>query len=245
MKRALPFLAAIGIAVAGSAGVFGYLRYQEEQAADQAERRRERRRAEREEERAARTEQLREHSASLMPDLLEGVELGQTLDEVERLRPEIEESTTARDDSLVWREERTPHGAQILYGFATPGRTLEMVQVLSRIDPRGVDPHLQAMKDRYGDAAGVMRCSAQSAAGVPTIRFLWRDEDVSLQDILLVHPGGVSLTLYVAGTDRIMESLRVANCRPVRSRDELNDIPIATPEMLQDRATTGGLPTPN
>ncbi len=241
-RAMLPFAIAIGVAVAGAWGVFAYMDAQEQEAAEAAEARRAARRAEADASRLRENATLLARSEPLVPAMLRGVLLGQSVDEVRGARASITRSTTARDPDMVWFEEMLGNGGQVLYGFEPRGPSLRMIQVMSRIDPRGVGPHLTAMKDTFGDPAGVMRCSAQSAAGVPTLRFLWRNGEVSLQDIFLVHPGGVSITLYVSDTDTIVESLRTGRCQAVRNREDLADLPFATPEMLQGRELTPTLP---
>ncbi|HJL47706.1 MAG TPA: hypothetical protein RMG45_17760, partial [Polyangiaceae bacterium LLY-WYZ-15_(1-7)] len=173
--------------------------------------------------------------AGLVPPMLEGVALGQSEREVRSARPEAVTRRVRTPPGEFWLEERLGNGAQALFAFGDEERVLQQVQVLSRIDPRGVGPHLTAMNEQYGRPTGVWRCSAQSAAGVPTLRFTWRKSHVSVQDIFLVHPGGVSITLYVAPTETIRQSLTIGGCRPVRSREDLDDLPFATPEMLQGR----------
>jgi len=240
VKRS-PFVP-LGLALVLVGGAAGGIAWFDASAREEARERRERRRAERREEREELEERVEQESTRLieassgkMPAALEGVALGQPRAEVARLRPSIAPSDAQRADDFLWMEERLGNGAQILYAFHPPTDRLIQVQVLSHVPPRAVGPHLTAMNDRYGPPTGIWNCSAQSAAGVPTRRFTWREENVTVQDILLVHPGGVSLTLYVAPTEMIGASLQLGGCRPVTNREELSDLEVATPEQLQGR----------
>ncbi len=228
---------ALALALGGGFGVLAYLDAQEAARQQEARRAREERRRARERQRAEVLRAAREESRRVVPEILEGVAIGMGIEELRAVRRAARGSDVERRAAERWFEETLSNGAQVLYGF-TDDR-LVMLQVLSRIDPRGVGPHLTAMRERYGTPTGVYRCSAQSAAGVPTLRFLWRRSHLTVQDIFLIHAGGVSVTLYIAPTDRVAGSLQVAGCRPVRSREELGELPFATPEMLEGRETPG------
>lgn len=239
MRAWAPLLIALAVALGGGVAVIAYLDAQEEARREEAREAREARRRERERERSEALDAVREESAQVIPEALAGARLGMTVAELRRARPQVAPSAVERRAAELWFEETLPNGAQALYGF-NDGRMV-MLQVLSRIDPRGAGPHLTAMRELYGTPSGVYRCSAQSAAGVPTLRFLWRRNHLTVQDIFLIHAGGVSVTLYIAPTEFVVGSLQVAGCRPVRSRDELQELPFATPEMLEGRQVSPGM----
>ncbi|MBX3248383.1 MAG: hypothetical protein KF901_14485 [Myxococcales bacterium] len=235
MSRALvPVVVAFLALVLGAWAVFAWIEHRDEQARVAAEETRQARQARAEQRRAERAEAIADESTRFVPDALGGVRLGMSLQELRSARPAATPPLRVTAGETRWEEELA-NRAKVVYGFGASGERLAMIQVLSQIPPEGVGPHLAAMQDRYGPATVVMRCSAQSAAGVPTLRFLWQGASVTLQDVLLIHEGGVSLTLYVTSNEATAASLRAGGCAPVRSRDELEELQIATPEMLRER----------
>lgn len=235
MSRALvPVVVASLVLVIGAWAVFAWIDRRDEEARASAEEARQARQARVEARRRERAEAVTEESARFIPDALGGVRLGMSLADLRSARPAATPPMRVTPGETRWEEELA-NRAKVVYGFGDDSAHLAMVQVLSQIPPEGVGPHLTAMQDRYGSATVVMRCSAQSAAGVPTLRFLWQGANVTLQDILLIHDGGVSLTLYVTSNAATAASLRAGGCAPVRSRDELDELQMATPEMLRER----------
>ncbi|MEZ4247776.1 MAG: hypothetical protein R3B99_06015 [Polyangiales bacterium] len=230
MRRALPLLAVLAL-VAGALGFFAW-----QSAREEASPRRfcSRATCHGAEDRNRRWEEFGRASAEYVPGMLGEVRLGITRNALLQARPGA--TPPMRTGSGEPRlEESLPNGAQVVYVLDRAGERLARIQVLSQIPAEGVPPHLQAMRDQYGDPQVVLRCSEQSAAGVPTLRFVWGDERVAMQDIFLIHPRGVSVTLYVAGADALADSLRAGGCAPVRSREELDQLGVATPEMLAPR----------
>lgn len=234
MRQAFVPLAVAALLLGG--GALAYVSWataKEEEAIAAARLSRERRQEEARQGRERRWEELGRASAPYVPAMLQGVVLGQPTAELRRARPgAMPPMRTGSGEPRL--EESLPNGAQVVYVLDRDDR-LERIQVLSQVPAEGVAPHLHAMRDRYGDPQAVLRCSAQSAAGVPTLRFVWGDERVALQDIFLVHPGGVSVTLYVGAADALAGSLRAGGCVPVRSGAELESLGVATPEMIQPR----------
>lgn len=231
-------IAALIVAAVGGAGVWGVNRWQESEAEASREARENEREAEIRE-RAAderrESARLQRGSDGLMPPGFEGLALGQRLAEVRSRRPRLQEASRERNDGFLWMEETLANGAQVLFGFHPPSERLIQMQVLSRVPVAQLAPHMHAMNDHYGRPSGIWDCSAQSEAGVPTRRFTWRHEDVSVQDVLLIHESGISLTLYVAPTEIIGRSLQLNACSPLQSRDDLGHFPIATDEHLEGR----------
>lgn len=230
----VPILVAALLLGGGGFALFAWLESREEQAVAAARFERERRSERAEEARERRWDDLGRASEPFVPGLLDGVRLGITSADLRRARPSAMPPTRTTSNEPRW-EEALPNGAQVVYVFDRGGDRLARLQVLSQVPAEGVEPHLRAMRDRYGDPRLVVRCSDRSAAGVPTLRFVWGDERVALQDILLVHPSGVSVTLYLGPADLLAESFTAGGCTPVRSREELDQLGVATPEMLEPR----------
>lgn len=235
MRHALvPVLVAALLLIGGGLALFAWLESREEEAVAAARFEREERAEQAREARERRWDDLGRASEAFVPGLLAGVRLGLPADALRRARPSAMPPARTTSNEPHW-EESLPNGAQVVYVFDRSGDRLARLQVLSQVPAEGVAPHLQAMRDRYGDPTLVMRCTERSAAGVPTLRFVWGDERVVLQDIFLVHPSGVSVTLYLAPADTLADSLNAGGCLPVRSRDELDQLGVATPEMLSPR----------
>ena len=176
---------------------------------------------------------LGDESATLIPEMLSGVELGMSLDELRAARPAARApARPASDPTKMFLEEQLPNGANVMYGLERRSRRLLQVQVLSRMPAvEGIAPHLTAMNEQYGSPTGIWDCP--DTEGLPTRRFTWRRAVTTVSDVFLVHPGGVSVTLYIAPSEVIERSLRMSSCRPVRSREELETFPVATAEQIQ------------
>ncbi len=227
MRAWAPILVAVGVAVAGTLGVFGYLDTQETQREEEL---REQRRQDRARQDDEVSEALQRESTNLMPAPIAGAAIGMTERELREARPEAHTDPTPRNAAEKWLMERLAGGSVALYGFNN--LRLALIQVQSQIDPRGVAPHLTAMREEYGAPTGVFRCAP--VGGIGTLRFVWRKSHLSVQDIFLFHTGGVAVNLYIAPSDTVGTSLQMSQCRPIRSRSELEDLPIATPELLRE-----------
>jgi len=195
-----------------------------------------------ERERDERWQRLSEESAALMPQMLEGLELGMSLDAARRARPRMAPKTidaNPNEPGLVMYEERFPNGARGVYAFERDSQRLQRIQVLSQL-PNGeaIAPHLQAMNEQYGTPTGVWDCPRTGS--VPTRRFTWRHGQTTISDVFLVYGGQVSVTLYVAPTAVIGRSLRMAQCHPVRDRGQLGRFPVASPQQMMDEPPAGG-----
>ena len=237
VRRRLIIGVGVGLVVA-VVGMGLYLRSREasrERAREARQARRAQQRSEREEAMSDYVQSLRTQTTGKMPAPLDALSLG--LDETEllalrpRITPRIRQGPA---QAGRWFEERLPDGGQALYGFDEATDRLAQMQLLSLTQPEGIDTHFRNLVSLYGPPTGAWHCPETSPAGVATRRFTWRINDVSIQDVWLVHPGGVSLTLYIAPTAVIAQSLRLSECRPVQSRDELLDIPVASPDQLRD-----------
>ncbi len=233
VRQALVPVAAAALLLGGGAlAYFSWATARDEQAVAAARLNRERRQEDAQRDRERRWEELARASEPYIPSTLRGVRIGQPVAELRRARPSA--APPMRTGSGEPRlEEALPNGAQVVYVLDRAAARLERIQVLSQVPAEGVAPHLRAMRDRYGDPLAVLRCSAQSAAGVPTLRFVWGDERVTLQDIFLIHPGGISVTLYLGAAEALAGSLRAGGCVPVRSGAELESLGVATPEMIR------------
>ena len=245
MRASTPLAALVAIALVFGGGYALLTWHGNAQRREREERRaelqtlREERAREQEELLHEQMEPVRRDSAALMPEQLGDVQLGideETLRSLRDVRRRRDES----DPTMRFYEEMLTSHAQIVYGVDAELDVLTRVQVMSSIPPEGVAPHLQAMLDRYGSPDGVWNCPASGATGLPMRRFTWFGEAVTVQDILLLHPRGVSQTLYIAPSEQIAASLRISHCTPIRSAEELADIPIATREqMLEAIEETG------
>ncbi len=236
-------LAFLGVALLGGA-TYGFVAWQEAEdvaRAEAAAERREERRAERVASETEASEPLVRESTAKMPREIAGVALGMTLDALRQARSQARPSTRASAPSETWLEERLESGAQVLYRITGATDRLTQVQLLSQTTVEAIAPHLVAMKERYGQPTGIWDCPAESAAGVPTRRFTWRGEHVTLQDVFLVYPGGVSITLYIAPTLAIAQSLQLGRCTALGPDADLGAFPIATPEQLGLTAPGGPL----
>ncbi len=173
---------------------------------------------------------LEKESASLMPSMLAGVKLGMTGPELRRARRHVTPSN-AHEDGKLFLEERFPNGAQALYGFDQTSKRLLQVQVLSMLpSPAAIGPQLTAMNDQYGTPTGVWDCP--DTQGVPTRRFTWRHDVTAVADVFLVHPGGVSVTFYLAPSGVIGQSLQRSSCHPVDQKD-LARFPVASAQQIR------------
>ncbi|MCC6873556.1 MAG: hypothetical protein IT378_04535 [Sandaracinaceae bacterium] len=226
-------IAAVVLALIGFVGWWGLREASEQARADRDAASRER--AERE---ARRDGAARSESADLMPDVLRGLALGMTLDEVRASRSAGGASPSAigasrgpgfGEPGLSALEEQLPNGARVVYGFRD--ERLERLQVLSLLpSAEAIGPHLAAMNARYGTPTGAWDCP--QTGGVPTRRFTWRHARTTVSDVFLIYGGRVSVTLYIAPSSVIAQSLARSSCRPI-SADELEVFPVATPEQMR------------
>lgn len=240
MRMSTPLAAFLAIAIVGTGGYF----FLEWSSAQTTARNEERRRAQAQS-RAERAERLRERveeqmeplrdaSEALMPELLSGVRLGIPLAELREARSSIVPKQDASGEVMDMYEEMLSGRSQVVYAVDGELDVLMRIQIMSSIPPQGVGPHLEAMIARYGAPTGIWNCPATGAGGVPMRRFTWQGSAVTIQDILLIHPAGISQTLYIASTESIAASLRIAHCARVTSREELDELPIATPEQMRE-----------
>ncbi|UJR83108.1 hypothetical protein [Sandaracinus amylolyticus] len=193
--------------------------------------RREARRAERMREAEERVARLIEESRELMPAVIEGVALGQTIDEVRAARRAITPARDAGRGGLVMMEERLSNGGQAMYGFDRQAQRLVQVQVLSMMPTTAaIAPHLTAMRDTYGTPTGIWDCP--TTGGVPTRRFTWRRSLTTVSDVFLIYGDRVSVTLYIATSEQIGRSLQMASCTTVPA-DRVEQFPVVSPEQLQ------------
>lgn len=205
------------------------------QDAEEAERRaaREARREEEREEGLEQLRELREESAGLIPDMLEGVALGMSLEEVRAIRAtRMSPDSRPAEEGIEQWHERLPNGSEVMYGFDRALGLLLQVQVLSLLpDVTAIAPHLRAMNETYGVPSGIWDCPR--TGDVPTRRFTWRQAETGVSDIFLIAGDRVSLTLYITTAQRTAYSLRRAGCRPV-AREDLDAFPVSdhvpTPE---------------
>jgi len=189
------------------------------------------------EERAEAWRALQLESRELIPELLDGVALGMSIEQVQQLRPQAQRNAATASNpetpGLTFLEEDLRGGARAVYGFEVDSRRLQRVQILSLLPGQeAIGPHLAAMNERYGSPTGIWTCP--NTGGVPTRRFTWRHGRTTVSDIFLVYGGRVSQTLYIAPSGVTFVSLRRAGCRPVQSADEARTFPVTTPDQMMD-----------
>lgn len=231
MKRStfVPLAIVIG-ALALGIGLWSWLEAREESA---RQARAEVRAAERRERQEHALAQLREASAPEIPEVIAGVTLAMTIDEVRAARRDasIRPSTARHDDGLHFFEEDLPNGARVMYGLDDETERLAQVQILSLVPTvQAIAPHLAAMHERYGPPTGVWDCEPEGA--LPTRRFSWRREHVAVADVILVYGDRVSITLYVTTPQRMGASIYRSSCRPTPT-DQIERFPTASPAEVQ------------
>ena len=185
-------------------------------------------------------EALRRESARWMPDELKDVRLGMDEAELRKLRP------AARPDVRGGRPQEPYHwlveslgGSEVRFAVSDEAGRLVRIQVLSKLPSLpALQAHLAAMNERYGSVSGLWRCA--TGDGLPTLRFTWRGHRVSVADIVLIHPGGVSVTLDVAPDTLVGRSLQLGGCRPATREDLDQPLPVADPKAIQQRLQGGG-----
>jgi len=178
-------------------------------------------------------------SRAVIPELLSGVTLGMTVEELQEARENAATTDSRTDTEKFWYEEQFSIGAQAMYGFDNDSRRLVQLQILSRLpSAEAIGPHLAAMHDTYGVPSGIWHCP--NTGGVPTRRFTWRRGVTTVMDIFLAHAGGVSQTLYIASSEVIQRSLAQSNCRPIRDREEMRTMPAVVGQ--QERLTREEVP---
>lgn len=224
----------LGLTVALVGGAFWWVQASEQEEITAAAQAREARRREREAEEQEQWGRVADESDALVPPMLEGIQLGMSIDRARRARPAMEPNVVQRDPDepdLVHYEERFENGARAVYVFEQDPDRLQRIQVLSML-PSGdaIAPHLMAMNEQYGTPTGVWDCP--QTGGVPTRRFTWRHGQVTVVDIFLVYGGRVSQTLYIAPTPVIGRSLVRSRCHPVPA-DQIATFPAADPSQLQ------------
>ncbi len=185
---------------------------------------------------------VEEESRALMPRLIAGVAIGMDENELRHVRPHLQAAHAAHEPGKDWLEETLANGAQILYSLDQHSHRVLQVQVLSVLPSHdAITPHLAAMNDTYGTPTGVWDCPASD--GLTTRRFTWRKNLASLMDVFLIYGDRVSLTLYIAPTETIANSLALSRCRPV-ARENLDSFPLANPAAMRSRAEAAGPQNP-
>lgn len=230
-------LGIVVLTLAGAAAA-GYVWWRDAEEAREAAESRQRRREEREradaDRRAEALEDLREESSELIPEVLGDLALGMKKDELRAARPGASPrlDPAANDPlRLTYLEERLPNGSQVVYGFDAQDH-LSQIQILSVLpSAEALEAHMTAMIETYGRPSGIWDCP--DTGGVPTRRFTWRRAETALADILLVYGNRISQTLYIGPQGMIGASLQRAQCRPLRSVEELGNFPATTVEAIE------------
>lgn len=227
-------MAAAVILVAG--GAFYLYRQDQEELTTARRLAREAELREAEEQREESWGRIQEESGGLIPPMLNGVRLGQTLAQVRERRSELGgdemDQQGLNEPGMQMYEEDLPNGGRAVYAFERSTGRLQRLQMLSLLpNAEAIGPHLAAMNDQYGTPTGIWDCP--QTGNVPTRRFTWRHGETTVMDIFLVYAGRVSVTLYIAPNPIILRSLRMANCRPIQA-DQLANFPVTTPDQLME-----------
>lgn len=168
---------------------------------------------------------LQLESASLMPDEVRGVYIGLRRDELLRARPAARPAPGGVEGHALLQEV-LPNGGVVAYLVSERLERVAQVQFLSRLpDASRLSAHYEALRARYGEPAGFIECpeGPESAA---TRRVVWIHREVTVMEAILLHPGGVGLTLAVAGNAEVAAAVRRQRCRPV-AREATASWPIA------------------
>ncbi len=168
---------------------------------------------------------LQLESAALMPDDARGVFIGLRRDELARAHPTAQPSPSGIPGHVLLQEVR-PSGAVVAYLLSERLQRVAQVQFLSRLpDPSGLPAHYESLRARYGDPAGFIECP-ETAETAATRRILWIGRETTVMEAILVHAGGVGLTLAVAANTDVAAAVRRQGCRPV-PRESTAEWPIA------------------
>ncbi len=175
---------------------------------------------------AERLRTLQVESASRMPDDVRGVHLGLSRIELARLRPQAQQGRGAMPGQVVY-QEALANGAVVAYLISARIDRVAQVQFLSRLrDPALLVEHYRALRTRYGEPSFFFDCP-RNGDTAPTRRIVWLGREVAVMEAVLAHPGGVSLTLAVAGNSDVLGAMRANGCAPV-TRERFADWPIAS-----------------
>jgi hypothetical protein len=168
---------------------------------------------------------LQLESAELMPDEVRGVFIGLRRDELLGLRPGARPAPGGIvGHSLV--QEVLPSGAVVAYLISQRLERVAQVQFLSRMtDVSRLGAHYEGLRARYGEPAGFLECP-ESQESAPTRRIVWIRRETTVMEAILIHSGGVGLTLAVAGNQEVASAVRRQRCRPI-AREALAAWPIA------------------
>ncbi|MGF1466400.1 MAG: hypothetical protein ACFCGT_09710 [Sandaracinaceae bacterium] len=162
--------------------------------------------------------QQRSESDRWMPELLEGVEIGMAAEDLAAARPDASRTDGEVDPEapeLEQWEERLENGSRVVYAVDGETERLARVQVLSQLpQPEALQPHLAAMTRAYGAPSGIWECRGDD--GISSFRFTWRGEQLSMADIVLAVPPRPAVTLYLAPTSVMAQSLERARCRAMQ-----------------------------
>lgn len=175
---------------------------------------------------AERLRTLQLESASRMPDDVRGVFLGLSRMELVRLRPQAQQGRGAMPGQVIY-QEALANGAVVAYLISARIDRVAQVQFLSRLpDPARLVDHYRALRARYGDPSAFFDCP-RNGDTAPTRRIVWLGREVAVMEAVLAHPGGLSLTLAVAGNTDVLGAMRSNGCVTV-TRERFADWPIAT-----------------
>jgi hypothetical protein len=186
--------------------------------------------------------QFREESARWIPEPYHNLYLGETLALVREDYPDLRPYPSPSDpERLQWFELQGPNGLVLRLGFNSVGtpdsKLLRSVQFLSLLqgsvpteapaDPRALaawqewiarayGPHVQALREKYGERADVYTCAG--TGDHPVVRLIWRGEAVAVTAAFLLHDKGLSSTLMFTPLDVAERYIKATQCRWLQDR---------------------------
>jgi hypothetical protein len=185
---------------------------------------------------------IREESARFFPAPYDNLWIGEPMSEFLGDYPDAKPYASRSDpERLEWMERTGENGLLVRFGFG-PGATqetkpLRSVQFMSLLpgptnpeaapSPMAVAawqtwmaeayaPHVQALKEKYGERADVYTCGGGSKH--PIVRIVWRGRALAVTEAFMMHDKGLSSTLMVTPLDVAERYLRATQCRWVQDQ---------------------------
>ncbi len=185
---------------------------------------------------------FREESARWLPEPYDNLYLGEPLALVLEDYPDARPYASPADpERLQWFELQGPRGLVLRLGFHPLGapdtKQLRSIQFMSLLqgpvpteapaEPRALaawqewitrayGPHVQALREKYGERADVYTCVGSGSH--PVVRLVWRGEAVAVTAAFLLHDKGLSSTLMFTPLDVADRYIKATQCRWLQDR---------------------------
>lgn len=153
---------------------------------------------------------------ALLPSVFGGIALGDALDAV---RTERGITAPEHTELGVVYVEPLSDDARAVYIFRDD--QLAAVQHLRQTTAEAAADLLRETIERLGSPDSSWTCAGENGAPLPTQRLVWQRGSLAAQEILLVHPTGVSITFIASSQHETSQSLRRSSCRPMTSPADL------------------------